>query len=271
MERTRFRATFLSVVVVLLGLVAPDAYSGIYSWETSYGNWEMASNWSPDRNFPNTIDWMYVNRVGGGTCVFSGADDTVTNVHVQAENTLQHSGDELTIWGNLFVGSGSGTGTYALTGSGATLSPQDVLLGYGSSGIINQSAGECNVADCLSIGSSQSGSVGTYNLSGGSLSVGGHLECGTYLSGTFNQTAGTVTVNGTLYIGQYAGAEGEYNLGGGTLIAPTVIVGNAGNGEFNWTGGTLSGNSMTVGANGTLSVESDVQYAGDLYANDGTI
>lgn len=37
MERTRFRATCLSVVVALLGLVAPDAYSGIYSWETSSG------------------------------------------------------------------------------------------------------------------------------------------------------------------------------------------------------------------------------------------
>ncbi|MFO8014649.1 MAG: hypothetical protein R6X20_15230 [Phycisphaerae bacterium] len=195
----------------------------------------------------------------------------MTRVYITAGNTLQHSANELSIWGNFFVGSGSGTGTYALTGSGATLSPQDVLLGYGSSGIINQTAGQCNVTDRLTIGSNQTGSVGTYTLSGGSLSVGGHLECGAYLSGTFNQSAGTVTVTGTLYIGRHAGAEGEYNLGGGTLVAPTVIVANAGNGEFNWTGGTLSGNSMTVGANGTLSVETDVQYAGDLYVDDGTI
>ena len=57
-----------------------------------------------------------------------------------------------------------------------------------------------------------SGGSGTYNLSDGSLAVGGNEMVGKSGSGAFTQSGGSHTVAGYLNLGNNAGGSGTYNL-----------------------------------------------------------
>ena len=70
-------------------------------------------------------------------------------------------------------------------------------------------------------------------------------------SGSFTQSSGTNTIVGCLYVGNSAGSNGNYNLGGsGYLTASYLYLGNSGTGSFTQSGGTNNiGNALQLGSN----------------------
>ena len=91
------------------------------------------------------------------------------------------------------------------------------------------------------------GGVGTYNLSGGTLSAASAIRVGAVGVGTFNQSAGTVIASGGVDIATIAGATGTYEFDGGTLRTLNVTSSSAANSTMNFNGGVLipTGNNNT--------------------------
>jgi hypothetical protein len=226
---------------------------------------------------------QYVGYNGSGTVVQSGG----TNVIQTRISTLNSSYND----GYLYLGYNTGaSGTYYL--SGGTLNPAAppyttfTMLGFeeiGYSGIgtfiqsggINQistvTPGDASqVLGVLQIGYN-SGSRGTYVLSGGTLStvnvngnkspsnLAGAEYVGYSGAGSFIQTGGTNACSGTagiLFVGYNTGSSGSYTLSGGELSTyssnstGSEIIGYDGTGSFVQTGGS---NSCT-GSDGNLFV-----------------
>ena len=153
--------------------------------------------------------------------------------------------------------------TLAFTSPGSTLT-----VGDAGTGVFNQGGGNLDLFSAgvtLTLGV-QSGSSGTYNLTGGTLED--DLIVGQQGTGVFNNSGGVHTVNGNLLVGDLAGGNGTYTLsGGGNLTLNTtggqIILGDAvgATGTFNYNTPTLgavtfgSGQSILVGnyGNGTFN------------------
>jgi hypothetical protein len=161
------------------------------------------------------------------------------------------------------------TGFYNLSGTGSLVCLDgtigtEAVGGYGT-GVFNQSGGTNTTGDDLVIGVS-SGSVGTYNLSGGALTSGFEVV-GNGGTGNFDQSGGTNTINvsagiGSDGLGLEIGGSGTstYTLSGtGALsVSGKEYVGNGGTGIFNQTGGTNTNSDLYVGypsgCNGTYTL-----------------
>ena len=168
--------------------------------------------------------------------------------HVNCQGTLTASSTHvINLNGGLTI---SGTGSVNL-GSG-TLYVNDTSSGM-SGGLLNTSyqyvgsyragtfiqTGGTNTTSFLSIGNG-SGSIGTYNLSGGTNSISSCLYLGYNFGsiGTYNLSGGTNTPS-TLCLGYNSGSIGMYNLSGtGILSAGQEYIGYSGTGMFSQTGGT---------------------------------
>ena len=119
--------------------------------------------------------------------------------------------------------------------------------GSTASGTVNQTGGtvtELNTtAGTFSIGGRASGTsvggVGTYNLSGGTLSAASAIRVGAVGSGTFNQSGGSVIASAGVDIASVAGATGTYELDGGVLRTLNVVSSSAVNSTLNFNGGVL--------------------------------
>ncbi len=147
---------------------------------------------------------------------------------------------------------------------------RDLYLGEGSgeSGSVTQTGGTNTLSGWLSLGE-QSGSNGTYNLSGtGQLSADGET-IGYSGTGTFTQTGGTNTLSGWLYLGEQSGSNGTYNLSGtGQLSADWETIGDYGTGTFTQTGGTNTVSTSlylgyAAGSNGTYNLSGTGQLSAD--------
>jgi outer membrane autotransporter protein len=146
--------------------------------------------------------------------------------------------------------------TYTVSGD---ITYTNEYVGQTSGGTINQSGGTNSVSS-LFLGN-QSGSNGTYNLSGGVLSSAGQIigydGSGIFTqsggigatgsltlglnaggSGVYNQNGGANTVAGIIFLGNNQGSGGVYNLNAGSLSAGFEIIGHYGLGAFNQSGGT---------------------------------
>lgn len=79
------------------------------------------------------------------------------------------------------------------------------------------------------------GGNGTFNQSGGTLSIAGAERIGVLGTGSFTQTGeSTHTVGVDLVLGNDPGSDGTYNLCGGDLnVYASTLVGNSGIGTFN--------------------------------------
>jgi hypothetical protein len=153
--------------------------------------------------------------------------------------------------GSIYLGGnalgGSGAGTYFL--SGGTLSVQDTeYVGYSGSGTFNQSGG-VNTALAIELGTNSNGtspaSVGTYNLTGGTLSVGTEFIA-VNGAGTFNQSGGSNTAV-YLDVGRDRNPNtnlvnlGVLNISNGATVTMTGgSIGFLGQGIVNMTGGTFN-------------------------------
>jgi hypothetical protein len=110
-------------------------------------------------------------------------------------------------------------------------------------------------------------SNGTFNLNGGTLSVGTDLTVGNLGSGAINQSSGAVSAGRYITLGWGSGTTGSYNLSGGTLATGTGgsgagTIGNNGKGTFTQTGGTATINGWTNIANATTANDSSFTISG---------
>jgi fibronectin-binding autotransporter adhesin len=223
----------------------------------------------------NPTDIGYYNLSGTGSLAASGGWEYVGYAGVGSFN--QPAGTN-TIFPNnyLYVGFLAGsTGTYTLGGTGTLTANSYEYIGYSGTGTFNQTGGTHTMGPnlILFIGNN-SGSMGTYNLSGGTLTA-GYEYVGASGMGNFNQSGGKNTINAgySLVVGASAGGGGAYSLSGGSLMANgSEYVGYLGTGSFNLTGGAYNFVSSmlhlgySAGSTGNYTLSD-----GDLNAQGGEI
>jgi RHS repeat-associated protein len=218
-----------------------------------------------------------------------GITGSSSTLSIANTGTLSLSGGSLSVSGNEYVGdSGTGnfnqtggqntcsnlylgyfagdSGSYSLSGT-ATLSVSgNEYVGYNGTGNFNQSGGTNTISvnnspyTALYLGDN-SGSTGTYNLTGGgNLNANGFdlNDVSEYVgysgTGIFNQSGGTNTIPdfSNLALAYNSNSTGTYALSGtGSLsVSGIEYVGYGSTGNFNQSGGTNtinSGESLTIG------------------------
>ena len=113
-----------------------------------------------------------------------------------------------------------------------------VIVGLGTTGVLNHTAGMFRDDNNVTLGNS-AGSSGSYNLSGTGALTARNGIIGQFGSGTFTQSGGTNTLSLDLHLGSQTGSSGSYNLSGtGALSASEEFIGLYGNGTFTQSGGT---------------------------------
>jgi autotransporter-associated beta strand protein len=171
--------------------------------------------------------------------------------------------------GSANLGSGSLTSNGTASGlAGGSLAAATLWVGSSGTGTFTQSGGTSTILGSLFQGAlflgGASGDSGTYNLSGGLLSLSSTAPplCVGYGGiGNFTQTGGTAVLGATLCLGYNPGGSGALNLGSaGSFSAGSEYVGYYGTGTFTQSGGTnttpalclafSSGSSGTYNLNG---------------------
>ena len=214
-------------------------------------------------NTPRSGIALGTNAGSNGTYTLSGGmieSGGIENIGVSGTGTFNQTGGVNGVYSGqaILLGYNAGaTGTYNLSGTGILFSTHDIYIGYGGTGIFNQSGGTHYVTndDYLVVGYG-GGTTGTYNLSGGVLNATGTTTIGVDGTGTVSQTGGTSTFTAAtgVRIASNAGSTGTYTLSGGSAaVSSNVYVGGSSEGP----GGTgtlnVSGTGvLTVG--GTLTV-----------------
>jgi autotransporter-associated beta strand protein len=171
----------------------------------------------------------------------------------------------------MYLGLSSGVrGTYELSGTGE-LNSVGEYIGYSGIGVFNHSAGKHVVeggyylwadtidpSGTLALGFN-SGSEGTYNLSGtGSLDAYA-MTVGVSGKGTFNQSAGIASID-QLILGLNSGSDGTFNLTGGRL-STNGIRRVAGNGIINFGGGKIEPKDGDFGINVPMNLTGEFSDA----------
>lgn len=266
--------------VLIISAASPTSAASIWSGTTN-DLWNNDSNWSSDP----TNDDVQIN---GGSHL---------PVNLDVTDSVKR----------LWLGTGGGSNGSLTVASGTNLTTTDgICVGVAGTGTVTQTGG-----DVLDTGyyliADAAGSAGTYNLSGGSLTiqyagtVGERAPGAMNVSGsgvfnvgclggaspfriggvstndgftgtaTFTQSGGTVNMNSSLpslQLGVSTGATGIYNLNGGTLNLATNIVPQAGVSHFNMNGGTMNFTGTSISVN-RLNVGNAEGSNGRLAVTDG--
>jgi hypothetical protein len=299
-------ATAPLVAGVMAGVTrAADVYTG------GTGNWSDGTQWSlgvppatgtvaslaPSVAGPVTVTYDVGTLSLASLTIAATTGATVTLGFGQPSGNLTIAGDEIvggggttasangafnltagtnTVQSRLFIGSGTnGVGTFSLAAGGSLAISTDLYIGFeGGNGSFSQSGGSNIVSGDMLLGYSQvaTGTAGSYNLSGGQLSVAGDEFVALNAAGTIFQSGGTHTVGGTLYMGD--GGAALYSLSNGATLnvsADEFVGAGAGPGTFNQIGGTHTiGGSLTIGfgsgtytlGGGTLAITGDENIGG---------
>lgn len=181
-------------------------------------------------------------NISGGTLNNNGNSELQIGDGAGSHGTVTLSGSG-TINTNSWLSIGRTTGTGILNVSGGTLTKTNggsaFIVGDGSTGTLNQSAGAIAVNGEFWVGSNTSN--GNYNMSGGTLSTDSWFVVGRNTGGvgTLTMTGGTITKGGSgdLVVGGDGSANGIVNLSGG-LIDVTGGITNVG--KNNSATGTLT-------------------------------
>ncbi len=233
-------------------------------------------------------DVLYVGQSGLGTMMMGGGTATVGGLFVGMNagsigllsvtgGTLNVSqSDSLSVgyYGAATMNIGNNATINVGDGSGDT----DFYVGRvaGSAGMVNQSNGTVTItagsASHLRVGDS---GYGTYNLSGGVLSIADHLflaDQGTS-TGRVYVTGGTMAIHDTLFLGYNSGSIGLFQMTGGscTADAAQVSIVSGANGLMALSGGSMSvvgSGNLQLGVNGTGTL--NMAGTAALYVGDNT-
>jgi hypothetical protein len=229
-----------------------------------------------------TASFEYIGYYGTGTFTQTGGTNSISNL-------LNFSAPCPLYLGNAPGSSGrynlSGTGylsaryeyidySSTFTQDGGNNSTSIEYIGYSGIGTFKQTGGTNSIGSYLYLGYN-SGSSGTYNLSGtgklsadseyigcggtGTFTQTGGMNTSSYLwlgfsgTGIFTQTGGTNTISSFLILGaSSASSSGTYNLSGtGQLSADYETIGDSGTGTFTQDGGSNSASFVYLGSSGT--------------------
>ena len=227
-------------------------YSGVGYFNQSGGTHTVATGWLYLGNQPGSVGNY---ALAGGTLNVLGG---LEQVGYYGAGTFTQTGG-VNNAGALAVGNFQSTGAsgvYNLS-NGATLNiTNNMSVGDSGVGTVNQYSGANSINGTfgLLVGY-RTGSSGTYNLSGGVLSVPNAVAYVGYQgTGTINQTGGTLNAGSAaspgLFLGFYTGSSGTYNLSGTTSVLNSPGgegIGGAGTGVFTQTGGTNNSGNLTIG------------------------
>jgi hypothetical protein len=150
---------------------------------------------------------------------------------------------------NALVANGGGA-AIATVSSGSFGNYNDLIVGgnqygFNNNGIVNHTGGQLSWTSWMKVG--HNGRVGTYNLSGGTLSSSNRMLVGAHEgapgTGFFTQSGGTVAVANVL-VGRGTGSFGTYNISNGVITGSRIFAGvvnstAGGTGVINQTGGSV--------------------------------
>lgn len=231
-------------VVCLFGVSAVQAQNNVFL--PASGNYDVAGNWSLG-NVP--ISGENPLLVYGGTIVL--------NTAVVPAPSYFFVGESLSI----------GTATFDVqTGGSLLVGEIDIARDGTGTGVVTQSGGAISTALDIRVGNDQDGSneaEGFYNLSGGTVSVGGTLWVGERSKGTLAMTGGTInTVD--LIVGYFptsgtsVATASSASVSSGTVITSgsNFVVGHSAVGILTVNGGTVnvsSGSGVQIALTSTAS------------------
>ena len=283
--------------------------AGDYYWaNTAGGSFTNSGNWNPAGS-PGSADNVYFvsngvyttifpvswtnhdahfNAVNGGNVTLdigSGNTWSLTDYlsvsdNAGRTNSLTQISGNLTVPNNVTAVGNSGNGTMTISNGLAQL--QAVYVGYysGSVGNWNIAGGTNTVSSYLSAGQN-AGSTGTILMTGGNLTV---TNIGTYFGNVGN---GTMTISNGLaqfqivYVGYGSGSVGTWNIAGGTNSLTSILYISelsGSTGKVLMTGGnlTVTNNSTIVGnsgKNGTMTISNGLAQFQSIYVgnNSGSV
>jgi len=192
----------------------------------------------------------FIGYSGGGSFIQSGGTVSVT----------QYFPIEGSYGINIGYLAGS-VGSYTLSGNGALyLQGSDygssMNVGASGSGSFAQTGGTVSVFDYNGGGlavAANPGSLGSYSLSAGLLSVTGQAlpgneQIGSGGSGIFTQSGGTNHCDGVIQVGSQG--PGSYTMSGNSVLtASTINVGGSTSGSLAQSSGTTSASNLNLGVN----------------------
>jgi len=278
-----FRAFFSSLAL----LAGTSAFAADYTWSGGAGNW---SSWT-----------AWVDGSGNGANINSGPltqDVAVTarNVTLNNNSTLNINANMtgrflcLTNSNSPTANIQGGTNSFTFAhisraGTGISLTSCPTLNFTGGSTTINASAegrtdglvfgyaektygkGSMSAGSLSLTNSSQfilgfnASGTGSFDFSGGTISVNDALYVGSSGIGTFTMSEANASVptslSGKIIVGSQASSNGTFNYSGGTISTTSFTVGSAGTGKLNVTGGSLSipsSMNFKVGTKGSVEV-----------------
>jgi len=223
---------------------------------------------------------VVLGYLAGGSGIYNLVDGTLTSdwerIGLASKGVFTQTGGSNTVATTVVVGQDAGgDGTYSLKGGQLKAGYETIGRYNDSVGLFDQTGGSNTVTNDLNVGGQGSSpnvpgtgatGQGTYQLTGGDLTVGGTTYVGNQGTGIFEQKNSTHTT-GSLVLGSKVGSTGSYIL---TPVAATLlkvtgneVVGDAGAGTF-----TQHAGEHTVG--GDLVIASQATAGGSSFTLDTT-
>ncbi len=210
-----------------------------------------------------------MGRFSGANANFAINGGTVNTLRVTL-GSVSGSQCSLTLaGGNLICADSLSLAQLPATTGNATMTAGNLIVTNGTTKIadraaatFNQIGGNSAFAD-LSIGDL---GVGTYNLSGGQMTVTPHTTndlviVGNLESGRLNQSGGVAVIHGEIHVADFGGVIGDINITGGQFFATNELValGRIGVGTMTVSNALVVLTNISVGrhigASGTLTVQ----------------
>lgn len=223
-------------------------------------------------NIDNDLIVGQAGSIGGGTgsyTLFSGSLNVNRDTRIGDGSTIVGGTGSFSLdsgthnTNGLFIGSGSGNGTYNLFNG--VLNAGITYIGEGGEARFGQQGGTFNTT-FLNVGII-AGSQGTLNLAGGAINVAANLGVGGPDStGTVNQSGGLVQTH-DLFINN----NGRYNLNVGSLLTNTTTISTGGSLKVDNQASYYAQNQLLVNTGGevalnnaSLTTENGIDLIGNL-------